>query len=88
MWRAGSNRADLSTAVHVTVTYGVLVVSNAPRSGPVGNIVYEYQYALILGSLDEIRQFVYAHKTDPRPDYRFQVDRQHWWCWGGDLTRA
>jgi len=48
------------------------------------NIVYEYQYALILGSLAEIRQFVYAHQPDLRPDYRFTYDRQHWYCPGGD----
>jgi hypothetical protein len=48
------------------------------------NIVYEYQYALILGTLDEIRQFVYAHQPDLRPDYRFLSDRQHWFCLGGD----
>jgi len=35
---------------------------------------------LILGSLDEIRAYVYSNQTDPRPDYWFDQDRQHWWC--------
>ena len=48
------------------------------------NIVYEYEYDLILGSLDEIRQWVYAHHADPRPDYQFTKDRQHWYCTKGD----
>ena len=48
------------------------------------NVIYEYEYALVLGSLDEIRQFVYGHQRDPLPDYRFLVDRQHWYCPQGD----
>jgi len=43
------------------------------------NIVYEYQYLLVLGSLEEIRAQAVAEKThDPRPDYHFTHDRQHW----------
>ncbi len=48
------------------------------------DIIYEYEYALILGSLDEIRQFVCNHRQDPLPDYQFLVDRQHWYCPQGD----
>ena len=43
------------------------------------NIEYEYEYILIVGTLDEIRQFVY--ENSPRrllPNYRFENDRQHW----------
>ncbi len=43
------------------------------------DIQYEYGYTLIVGTLDEIRRFVY--ENSPRqslPDYRFESDRQHW----------
>jgi hypothetical protein len=41
------------------------------------NIVYEYDYALVLGTLNEIRAYALAHRPDDRPDYRFTRDRQH-----------
>src|SRR5262249_45282578 len=44
------------------------------------NIAYEYEYFLILGSLEEIRGYVYANRRESRPDYRFERDRQHWYC--------
>jgi len=43
------------------------------------NITYDYHYVLILGSLDQIRGYVY--KNSPKrtlPDYIFKKDRQHW----------
>ena len=43
------------------------------------NIVYTYDYTLIVGSLDEIRQYVYQHhEKDKLPAWRFEKDRQHW----------
>lgn len=43
------------------------------------NIVYEYEYVLILGTLAEIRDQAAARRVaDGRPDYRFDRDRQHW----------
>ncbi len=43
------------------------------------NIVYEYEYDLVLDTLDAIRAHAVARKApDPRPDYRFARDRQHW----------
>lgn len=43
------------------------------------NIVYTYEYTLIVGSLDEIRNYVYAHHDkDALPAWRFESDRQHW----------
>ncbi len=65
--------------------------SGGPKDAPTGyiaplqveildhNIAYEYQYVLILGALDEIRNYVTAHtpKRIP-PSYRFVKDRQHW----------
>jgi len=42
------------------------------------NIVYEYEYYLILGALAEIRDYVYAHRPPPLPHWHFQKDRQHW----------
>ena len=44
------------------------------------NIVYEFNYTLILGSLEEIRRFVYAHALHSAPpNYHFEKDRQHWY---------
>ncbi|MBX9720897.1 MAG: hypothetical protein K2X81_05855 [Candidatus Obscuribacterales bacterium] len=43
------------------------------------NIVYEYNYCLILGKLDEIRKQANALCPHPAlPDYHFVSDRQHW----------
>jgi hypothetical protein len=43
------------------------------------NIVYKYQYLLVLGSLEEIRARAMAERiNDARPDYHFSRDRQHW----------
>jgi len=41
------------------------------------NIVYEYDYALVLGILDQIRAYAVAHRPDSLPDYQFVDDRQH-----------
>ena len=41
------------------------------------NIVYEYDYVLILGTLDEIRAYAVAHRPDGRPSFQFDHDRQH-----------
>lgn len=45
------------------------------------NIVYEYEYVLILGQLPAIRRYVRTHrsKTDC-PNYHFVRDRQHWYA--------
>ncbi|MGA2035618.1 MAG: Ig-like domain-containing protein [Thermoguttaceae bacterium] len=48
------------------------------------SIVYDYSYDLILGSVSDIRNWVYQHPSDPRPDYRFVSDRQHWYASAGD----
>jgi hypothetical protein len=46
------------------------------------NIRYEYEYALVVGSLDEIRQYAYAQNIDRRkvslPRYVFDDDRSQW----------
>ncbi len=43
------------------------------------DITYEYHYALILGSLDEIRDYsVKRGKGATLPDWKFDQDRQHW----------
>ena len=41
---------------------------------------YEYEYTLVVGSLDENRQFAYS-QTRPltAPDYRFTQNRQGWY---------
>jgi len=51
------------------------------------NIQYDYEYTLILGTVDQIRQFVYAQsRPTAGPDYRFTADRQHWWYYQGSDT--
>jgi hypothetical protein len=43
------------------------------------NIQYEYEYNLIVGTLEQIRGYVYEHSVRKAlPDYRFEKDRQHW----------
>ena len=43
------------------------------------NIVYEYSYTLILGSLSEIRNYALEQReTESPPEWRFEKDRQHW----------
>jgi len=43
------------------------------------NIQYEYKYTLIVGTLKQIRRFVYENSVrQTLPDYRFEKDRQHW----------
>jgi hypothetical protein len=43
------------------------------------DIVHEYRYALILGSVKEIRGWVYAHgKREGPPAWTFEKDRQGW----------
>src|SRR5258707_5814462 len=44
------------------------------------NMVYEYSYTLILGTVEEIRAYAYANRPpETRPDYDFARDRRHWW---------
>jgi hypothetical protein len=43
-----------------------------------GNINYAYSYQLILGTLTEIRDWVYAQPYRTGCHYVFQSDRQHW----------
>jgi hypothetical protein len=62
-----------------------------PKDGPTGyiaplrreildhNIEYAYDYLLIVGQLDAIRQYVYDHaKRESAPSYTFQSDRRGW----------
>ena len=48
------------------------------------NIVYQYDFNLIVGTLTSIRNWVYTHRSDPRPDYHFGTSRHHWWANYGD----
>lgn len=44
------------------------------------NIIYTYEYVLILGTVNEIRRYAVSRRPrDTRPDYRFHTDRQHWY---------
>jgi hypothetical protein len=43
------------------------------------NITYDYNYVLILGTLDEIRNYVYKNAGKQKlPKFVFTKDRQHW----------
>lgn len=42
------------------------------------NIEYTYTYHLILGTLTEIRNWVYAQAYRPACDFVFDTDRRHW----------
>lgn len=42
------------------------------------NIVYDYTYHLVLGSLASIRDFALANRPDLAPDYQFQGTRAGW----------
>ncbi len=42
------------------------------------NIVYEFDFNLIVGTLTNIRAWVYTNSLDHRPDYHFTSNRQHW----------
>lgn len=45
------------------------------------NMQYDYQYVLIVDSLENIRKYVYANAAPPgKPDFQFTVDRRHWTC--------
>jgi hypothetical protein len=48
------------------------------------NIVYEYDFNLIVGTLTTIRNWAYTHSSDHLPDYHFGNNRQHWYSTYGD----
>jgi hypothetical protein len=64
--------------------------TGGPADGPTGymspihqevldsNIEYTYTYYLILGTLTQIRDWVYAQPYRPGCNYVFKSDRQHW----------
>lgn len=44
------------------------------------NIVHEYRYALVVGTLAEIRAFASANRPEKEPpDWDFAASREHWW---------
>jgi hypothetical protein len=44
-----------------------------------GPVVYSYRYALVLGTVRQIRAYAVAHRPDDRPAYSFRTERSHWW---------
>lgn len=42
------------------------------------NITHDYRYDLVLGSVEEIRAYVYRQPRAPFPEWRFTGDRQGW----------
>jgi hypothetical protein len=54
-------------------------IAPSPRLIIDWNIQHEYRYDLIVGTLPDIRAYVYAHADRPHlPDYQFRDDRQGW----------
>jgi hypothetical protein len=49
------------------------------------NIVYQYDFNLIVGTLTNIRSWVYTHKSNHLPNYSFGTNRQHWYSNYGDF---
>ncbi len=44
------------------------------------NILYDFQYTLVLDTLTNIRKEAYRQRPQTNlPDYHFKNDRQHWW---------
>lgn len=43
------------------------------------NITYDYHYSLILGTVDEIRDYVYRNGEQSLPEYRFKNSRLQWY---------
>jgi len=44
------------------------------------NIVYDYNYTLILGTLNQIRGYVYQHAVKQNPlQFKFDTSRSHWY---------
>lgn len=65
--------------------------SGGPKDGQTGylapnsvdiidwNIDFEYRYALMVGTLTDIRSYVYRHSPRPKPAaFRFRRSREHW----------
>lgn len=51
------------------------------------NIVYDYQYTLVLDSLTNIRKQAFRQRPKSSlPDYHFTKDRQHWWLVNAEDT--
>jgi hypothetical protein len=48
------------------------------------NIIYEHDFNLIVGTLTDIRNWVYAQSPDHRPDYHFATSRHGWYANYGD----
>ena len=44
------------------------------------NIEYTYSYSLVLGTLQQIRDWAYAQPRQADCDYRFTCSRAHWYC--------
>lgn len=45
------------------------------------DIVYGYEYALVVGSLQQIREWAYEHRPAKRPDWRFGGGTRHGWTY-------
>jgi hypothetical protein len=50
------------------------------------NVVYDYSYALVVGTLGDIRAYAVAHRPEGRPNYRFSSNRQGWSYWNASDT--
>jgi hypothetical protein len=42
------------------------------------NATFTFDFALVVGTVTQVRSYAYGHKVDDRPNYRFTSDRRHW----------
>ena len=68
----------LGGTYYTTPSYSTCYISPVTEEHLDHNIVYEYEYYLIVGSTTKIRDYVYAHQPPTLPDWHFQTDRRHW----------
>jgi len=73
-------------------TSGTATLPTSPSTGYIAplrseildhDIVYDYTYHLVLGTVADIRGFAVANKPDLNPDYQFQGTRAGWTYKGG-----
>ncbi|MFM8495387.1 MAG: beta strand repeat-containing protein [Planctomycetia bacterium] len=73
-------------------TSGTATLPTSPSTGYIAplrseildhDIVYDYTYHLVLGTVADIRGFAIANKPDLNPDYQFQGTRAGWTYKGG-----
>jgi hypothetical protein len=76
-WKRGYFGSDLSGDEFSTVASYIAATNRVLLDH---NMVYEWDYELVLGHLDEIRSYMYAKPSPPTgPNYRFDTSRKGWY---------